>query len=44
VDWIDLAQGRDMGVLDWYTGIEATELPLRVYLGLKLAGSLCAAI
>jgi hypothetical protein len=28
----------------WLTGIAATELPLRVHLGLKLAGPLCAAI
>jgi hypothetical protein len=34
---------RDWTGLDC-TGIAATELPLRVHLGLKLAGPLCAAI
>jgi hypothetical protein len=31
-------------VIDWKTGIEATELPPRLYLDLKIAGPLCAAI
>jgi hypothetical protein len=32
------------GLVDWYIGIAATELPPRVQLDLELAGSLCAAI
>jgi hypothetical protein len=30
--------------VDWQTSITATELPLRVHLGVKLSGPLCAAI